>query len=209
MRVIDCEQGTPEWMSARTGVFTASRFKDACATLKSGEMAQAAKDYAFEIVFERITGDMAPKVVNFAMHRGSELEPDGADVYAEHHGVILEKIGFVRHDTLPIGCSPDRLVNDDGLIEIKCPLDIRRVLQMWATKDHSEYVHQIQGQLWLTGRKWCDLVVYDPRLAAGRMDMFVKRIERDDEFIAAMEKQLVAFAAYVDELMVKVTGDRK
>lgn len=209
MRVIDCEQGTPEWFAARTGVITASRFKDACSVLKSGEPAQASRDYAMELVFERLTNDMAPKVVNMAMTRGSDLEPQAADIYSEHFGVFLEKIGFVKHDTLPIGCSPDRLVDNDGLIEIKCPFDIKRVMQMWATKDASEYMHQIQGQLWLTGRRWCDLVVYDPRLANARMDLFVKRVWRDEVFIANMEKQLVAFLEYVDVLMKQIKGEQQ
>lgn len=209
MKVIDCEQGTPEWFAARTGVITASRFKDACSVLKSGEPAQASRDYAMELVFERLTGDMAPKFVNTAMTRGSELEPDAADAYAVETGEMLESIGFVLHDALPIGCSPDRLVGDDGLIEIKCPMDVKRVLTMWQTGDASEYFHQIQGQLWLTGRKWCDLVVYDPRLGAAGMSLYIKRIERDSGFIADMAATLERFVKQVESTITEIKGNKK
>jgi putative phage-type endonuclease len=209
MKIVKCEQGSAEWFLARTGVITASRFKDACSVLKSGEPSAAAKDYLLELAYERISGDMAPKFVNAAMSRGSELEPDAADAYTVETGEMLEEIGFVLHDELPIGCSPDRLVGDDGLIEIKCPFDVKRVLQFWASKDASEYIHQIQGQMWLTGRRWCDLCVYDPRLTGADMALCIHRIERDEDFIKSMESQLRDFVSKLNQTIETIRSNKK
>lgn len=200
MRLIDCNQGSVEWLLARRGIATASRAADVIATLKSGAPAKARQDYAIELAFERTSRMVIDRPLTPAMLRGSDLEPQAREAYEVATGAMVDTLGLVLHDELEAGASPDGLVGADGLIEIKCPFSMEKVARIWATGDVSEYVAQVQWQLWILERAWCDVVVYDPRLADARMDTFVQRVERDDAFIARLEAEVPAFLAEVHEI---------
>lgn len=200
MRIIDAQQGSVEWLLARRGIATASRAADVLATLKNGTPAKARQDYAIELAFERASRMVMDRPVTVAMARGSDLEPQAREAYEIATGAMVEQLGLVLHDELDAGASPDGLVDADGLVEIKCPFSMERVARIWATEDVSEYVAQVQWQLWILERDWCDLVVYDPRLADARMDTFIHRIKRDDALIKRLEAEVPAFLAEVDEL---------
>lgn len=208
MRIIDCAQGSTEWLLARRGVATASRAADVLATLKNGAPAKARQDYAIELAFERTSGMVMDRPVTAAMARGSDLEPEAREAYEISTGVIVDTLGLVLHDEHDAGASPDGLVGHDGLIEIKCPFSMEKVARIWATGDVSDYVAQVQWQLWILGRGWCDLVVYDPRLADARMDTFVQRIERDDGLIKRLEAEVPAFLAEVQEITQQMAARR-
>lgn len=200
MRIIDAQQGSVEWLLARRGIATASRAADVLATLKNGTPAKARQDYAIELAFERASRMVMDRPVTVAMARGSDLEPQAREAYEIATGAMVEQLGLVLHDELDAGASPDGLVDADGLVEIKCPFSMERVARIWATEDVSEYVAQVQWQLWILERAWCDLVVYDPRLADARMDTFIHRIKRDDALIKRLEAEVPTFLAEVDEL---------
>jgi exodeoxyribonuclease (lambda-induced) len=217
MILLDGEQGTAEWHAARTGVITASRFKDACDRLadKPGKLDQAtgvtsaptpggfsAKclKYAADVALERVTGRaVLGPYVNMEMRLGTEREPMARSLYESRFGVWVNEAGIALTDDRRFGYSTDGFVEDEGCIEVKCPSSADVIVSMWATNDVSDYIHQIQGGLWLTGLKWCDLVVYVPDLAVVGKELYVQRIARDEAFIADLETKLVAFLGLVND----------
>lgn len=207
MKFIECAQGTPEWHAARAGLCTASCFADAISLTsrasgkrKAGDPTAAAERYAADLAIERAIGGpfgIPPKA--WVLERGHELEKQARMRYEETRDtlVTVTEAGIcVTEDDL-FGYSTDGLVDDDGLIEIKCPIASDKILEMWDTGDVSEYIHQMQGGMWITGRKWCDFIMYVPDLAAIGKDLYVQRIYRDDAFIDAMVAQLVRFQGMV------------
>jgi hypothetical protein len=205
MKLIQCEQGSEAWFRSRAGVITASKFADAISTLKDGSPSQASKDYAYRVAVERIYGETTEDTfVTWEMRRGTELEPYARIAYEARTGNLAQESGVVLTDDGLFGYSTDGLVDDDGLIEIKSPNSARKLVEMWETGDLSEYEHQIQGGMWITGRKWCDFIMYAPQLEPVGKHLYIKRIERDDNFIEAMESKLWEFArrvqSHVDNL---------
>lgn len=205
MRTFNVEQRSPEWLRARLGRPTASRAADALAFLKPKKdeapaPAKARIDYAEELAFERVTGGLIEHYVNGAMMRGEELEPDARAAYEAQTGALVDEVGFCLHDQVDAGASPDGLVGEDGLIEIKCPASQAKVAHMWATGDVSEYVPQVEWQLWVTGRKWCDICVYDPRLHHCGMELLVVRHEMTEEARQRLDVMVPDFLAFVGEV---------
>jgi len=188
-------QRDADWYAARIGKATASRFKDAIATLKSGAPAQAQRDYCTELVVERLTGQRAQKFVTAAMQWGDH-EPAARAAYERTTGISVEETGFVAHDTLLAGCSPDGLVDWDGLIEIKCPWNTAVHIETLLNGMPAEHIPQVQGQMWITGRQWCDFVSYDPRMPEP-LQLHIQRINRDPSFIADLEAKVTSFLQQV------------
>ena len=188
-------QRDADWYAARIGKATASRFKDAIATLKSGDPAQAQRDYVTELVVERLTGQRVQKYVTAAMQWGDH-EPEARTAYERVTGTSVEETGFVAHDTLLAGCSPDGLVDWDGLIEIKCPYNSAVHIETLLRGMPDEHIPQVQGQMWITGRQWCDFVSYDPRMPV-ELQLHVQRIQRDPGFIADLEAKVTSFLQQV------------
>jgi len=190
------DQRTADWYAARIGKATASRFKDAIAALKSGAPAQAQRDYCTELVVERLTQQPAQRYVTAAMTWGTEQEPAARAAYERTTGTSVEETGFVAHDTLLAGCSPDGLVDWDGLIEIKCPYNSAVHIETLLNGMPAEHAAQVQGQMWITGRQWCDFVSYDPRMPV-ELQLHVQRIQRDPSFIADLEAKVTIFLQQV------------
>lgn len=188
-------QRDADWYAARIGKATASRFKDAIAALKSGDPAQAQRDYVTELVVERLTGQRVQKYVTAAMQWGDH-EPEARTAYERATGTSVEETGFVAHDTLLAGCSPDGLVDWDGLIEIKCPYNSAVHIETLLRGMPDEHIPQVQGQMWITGRQWCDFVSYDPRMPEP-LQLHVQRIQRDPGFIADLEARITIFLQQV------------
>jgi exodeoxyribonuclease (lambda-induced) len=208
MIVLPYRQGTPEWLYARAGLVTASEFRAATSVLSraskngvAGDFSGEAQAYAADIAIERISlrpWGQPPKA--WALERGHELENTARRVYMARHRKFVTEFGLVTDDENRFGYSTDGLLNDTaGLIEIKCPMNSTKILEMWATGDVSEYIHQMQGGMWITGRKYCDLIMYVPDLEPCGKDLFVKRVYRDEEFIDAMVEQLEKFQKLVDK----------
>lgn len=195
MKIIDCIQGTPEWHSARAGRVTASRIADLTAKTKSGWGAGRA-NYLAELVAERLTGTVAEGFSSAAMKWGTDMEPEARTSYSFMRDQEVTPVGFVIHPTIEMsGASPDGLVGDDGLVEIKCPNTATHIETLLSGTVPEKYIKQMQWQMACTGRKWCDFVSYDPRLPA-RMQLFVARVAVDPS--NEIEQAVIAFLKEVD-----------
>lgn len=225
MRMVECQQGTAEWHAARLGVITASRFKDACARLAAkperrdrdgavlsvstpGLPTAKALLYASDVALERVTGLPGTQpFITQEMRIGSEREPFARGLYEARMGAWVTEAGIALTDDGEFGYSTDGFVGDDGCIEIKCPSSADVIVSMWSAHDLSDYLHQIQGGLWLTGRKWCDFVMYVPSLRDVGKDLYVRRVPRDEAFIETMESQLMEFRAIVQANVAALTAN--
>lgn len=190
-------QGSPEWFAARCGKVTASRVADVVAKIKTGWGASRT-NYAAELIAERLTGCTAPSFTNDAMRWGTETEPQARNAYAKRAGVGVLEVGFVDHPEIAMsGASPDGLVDERGLVEIKCPNTATHLDTLLSGLVPSKYVTQMQWQLACTGRDWCDFVSFDPRLPES-MSLFVGRVDRDVSLILDLETEVAAFLAEID-----------
>lgn len=170
------EQGTDAWLEMRRGKLTASRMSDAMAKPETA----ARKNYIAQLVAERLTRQIAPSFCNDAMAWGTEHEPIARAEYEILTGADVNLIDFVNHPELEwCGASPDGLLLDDGLIEIKCPNTATHIDYLLGQKPPAKYVPQMALQLICTGRKWVDFVSFDPRMPA-KHRLFVVRYQPDD-----------------------------
>jgi len=198
------DQRTPEWYAARLGKVTASRVADLMAKAKSGYSASRA-NYMAELICERLTGEQADRFQNAAMQWGTDVEPQAREAYEFITAQAVTETGLVMHPTLAdFGASPDGLEGSDGLVEIKCPNTATHIETLLSDAAPAKYLPQMQAQMACTGRAWCDFVSFDPRLPAD-MQMWVRRVPRDDEFIAEMEREV---AAFLSELTAKLDALR-
>lgn len=183
------EQGTPEWLEARKGVITGSRFRDCREKLKSGTPAKKSIDYAKDVAREREGGEPLQAFSNSAMRLGTEQEPYARMLYERKTGHIVEEAGLITTVDRLFGVSVDGLVGDDGLIEIKTMVNSDTLFTAFVDGDVSNYLDQCNGALWLLGRKWIDLVLW----AHDLQKMKIIRIERNEDAIEELEADLVEF----------------
>lgn len=189
-------QGSESWLAARRGRITGSRFRDALDRTANGALTSKAKLYAMDTARERFGGSVAPVFVNAAMRTGTEQEPIARAEYEAETGRVVREAGFAYTADGRFGCSVDGLVGDDGIIEIKTVVSSDTLFTALVDGDHSAYMAQILGGLWLLGRQWCDLILWAPDLPFGRMQ--ITRIERDEVAIKALADKLLAFDAIVE-----------
>lgn len=194
------EQGSEPWLAARRGCITGSRFKDCREKLKGGAPGKKCTGYALDIARERCGGQAPSKFQNSAMRTGTEQEAFARSAYEARTGNLVEEVGFFTTDDGLFGLSPDGLVDDDGVLEIKTMVSSDTLYTAVACKDVSEYLDQCNGYLWLLGRKWVDLVLWAPDLNY----MVIRRIERDDDAIEALETDLMAFKKLADSYEQKL-----
>jgi putative phage-type endonuclease len=189
---MDIVQGSPEWHAIRLGKVTASRIADVCARTKTGYGA-GRKNYMAELVAERLTGTRGEGFTNAAMQWGTDMEPEARVAYEFYRDATVAQVGFVPHPTIAeTGASPDGLVGEDGLVEIKCPNTATHIETLLGGTCADKYFLQMQWQMACTGRQWCDFASYDPRLPES-MRLFVDRVKRDDTAIGAIEKDVLSF----------------
>lgn len=246
---LDFEQGSPEWLEARRGVITGSRFRDArdrsdglteqqrayVAAIRRGcaeaealaiagykksptaegvqqalagrlEMQWGAKalGYAMDLARERCGGKAPDVYQNAAMRAGTEQEPIARAAYERRTGALVEPVGFFKTDDGLFGLSPDGLIDDDGVLEIKTMVSSDTFFTAVVNKDLSEYVDQCNGYLWLLGRQWVDLVLWAPDMAELGMALTIHRIARDEAAIEKLEADLMAFAKTVTDFETKL-----
>ncbi len=192
-------QDSDEWVKARLGKVTASRISLMMAKTPSGKGWGASRaNLMAALISERLTGAPSDGYMSDAMARGKEVEAEARTAYEFLHDVEVEQVGFVPHHNIAMaGASPDGLVGDDGLVEIKCPNTNTHIDTLLGEVVPMKYVQQIQWQLACTGRKWCDFVSYDNRLPPS-MSMFVKRVFRDDAYIESLEVAAMVFLSETD-----------
>lgn len=198
-------QRSDAWYQERLGCATASRVSDIIARTKSGWGASRS-NYAAQLVVERLTMQPQENYVNSAMQHGIVAEPLAKIAYEFMYSTTIMDVGFIRHPSIVMsGASPDGLINDDGLIEVKCPSSATHIETLLGGSVPGKYVAQIQFQMACTGRQWCDFVSFDPRLPES-MRLFVRRLDRDSEYIAALESMISEFLAEVDGTIRRLTA---
>jgi putative phage-type endonuclease len=191
-------QGSPEWFAVRLGKVTASRVNDVIAKTKTGWGASRA-NYAAELIAERLTGKATEGFTNAAMQWGTDCEPDARRAYEFRTDAEVVQVGFASHPTIAMsGCSPDGLVGERGLVEIKCPNTATHLDTLLNQEVPGKYVTQMMWQMACTGRAWCDFVSFDPRLPES-MRLFVKRVPRNDLRISELETLVTEFLAEIEQ----------
>lgn len=209
---MNAPQGTADWLRDRAGHVTASRFKDVLAKIKSGESASRAK-YRLQLVTERLTGMPVEGYKNAAMQWGNDTEAEARMIYEMETGEIVQEVSFIKHPAIEwCGASPDGLIKADGMVEIKCPFESTVHVLTLQDGMPNEHMAQIQGNLWINGRAWCDFISYDPRLPPG-LRLHKQRIERDEKFISNLTAEVAQFLAEVkvqqQRLMEMANGNAK
>ncbi len=203
LQLVQIEQGSDAWFQQRLGKVTASKIADIVAKTKSGYSTSRA-NYMAQLVVERLTGVKTESFTNAAMEWGTQTEPLARAAYELKTGVMVDEVAMIDHPTIPMsGASPDGLVGEDGMIEIKCPNTATHIDTMLSGEADKRYLHQQQWQMACTGRKWNDFVSFDPRMP-DNLQLFIKRVERDDELIKELEAEVVKFLAEVDEKVEKL-----
>ena len=195
-------QQTTQWFKDRSGKVSASRCADLMAKTKSG-YSTSRKNYMMELIIARLTGMML--LDNFtspAMQWGIETEAEARKQYEAETLNIVEECGFISL-TDDVGCSPDGLIGEDGLLEIKCPNSATHIETLISSKVDRKYLLQIQFQLWVTGRKWCDFVSYDPRWPV-ELRLYIQRVGRDEETITEIKKEVDLFLKEMFDMLNKI-----
>lgn len=191
---LQLDQGSDEWLAARRGKITGSRFKDARDKLRDGKTpSKACLSYAMDVARERVGGSAPAKFQNAAMRTGTEQEPFARAMYEARTGYMVDEAGFYMSDDAVFGLSPDGLIDADGVLEVKTMVASDTLFTAVADGDVSAYMDQCMGYLWLLGRQWVDLVLWVPDLG----HMVIKRIHRDEGAIEELEADMLAFAALV------------
>ena len=194
---LDVIQGSPEWLAARAGSLGASQLADALARTKSGWGASRANLQA-QLICERLTGNPTETFCNAAMQWGKDIEPQARAMYSLEAPEPVTEIGMVKHPTIKwTHASPDGLVGDCGLLEIKCPTTATHIATLTGSPIPDKYMKQMQWQMHLAERDWCDFASFDPRLPAP-MQLHIRRVERDDSLLVEIEAEVTAFLAEID-----------
>lgn len=202
------EQGSAEWFSMRLGKVTASRVADVMSKGKGSAESAGVRNYRAQLVVERLTGTVEETYTNGAMQRGVELEPLARECYEFLKGVTVEQVPFIDHPTIPMsGASPDGLIGNDGLVEIKCPNTATHIEYLLGGKPPAQYIPQMLWQMACTGRQWCDFVSYDPRLPE-ELQLFVVRLHKDYDAIEEIQTAVIAFNASVEKMIADLKAIR-
>lgn len=198
MIICEAPQGSEQWIADRLGIPSASNF-DKLVTTK-GEPSKQAQKYLYQLAAEKVSGIKEESFQSAAMARGIETEAEAVSFYELTQGVDVQEVGFCLHESKLYGCSPDRLVGADGLLEVKCPLPHTHVEYLLENNLEKDYIQQVQGQLLVTGRKWCDLISYSRGLRP-----LIVRISRDEKFLKALEFELGKFCTELETLVKKIS----
>ena len=197
------DQRSPEWYAARLGKVTASRVADIIAKTKTGYSTSRA-NYMAQLICERLTGVQGESYSSSAMQWGTDTEPMARTAYENHSDVLVMETGLVPHPAIPMAAaSPDGLIGNDGLVEIKCPITATHIETLLGQSPPGKYIAQMQWQMACTGRQWCDFVSFDPRMPEG-MQLFMKRVERDNTMIAELEQEVMKFLSELDDKISKL-----
>lgn len=194
----EVEQGTPEWYAVRMGIPTASMFSTVMASGRGGGDSKTRATYMRKLAGEALTGEPMENFTNGYVERGKRMEAEARDYYAMQTDTDPEQVGFIRYqyETGATGGSPDALIGNDGLLEIKTKAPHLLIETIESDRMPPEYRHQQQGLLWLAKREWCDLCCYWPK-----MPKFIKRTYRDEDMIQDIKNAVYAFN---DELALLV-----
>lgn len=204
MEIIDVIQGSEEWFKCRAGIPTASQFSKIVTT--SGEISRSMRDLALNLASQVIVTELEEMPTSYAMERGSELEFEAVEKYQTYTLNPVQTVGFMSCGDY--GYSPDGLIGEDGILEIKCPLQKNHAKYLSKKEVPSEYRAQVQGGLYVSDREWCDFVSYNPTFKTD-YQMLVVREYRDEEFIRSLGKAIKKCIEIRDEILEKIKGEKK
>lgn len=210
MLSFNVEQGSPEWLAARAGKITASNFIEIRKKMKTGprkgDFSAAADDYAFRIAIERISGKLLDeeKFNSWAMKRGTRMEEEARIIHEERIGTFIEQTGFVCSDDERFGASADGLIGDDDGAEYKCLVDPARIKKVYISEDISEFMDQVQGCMWITGRPKWQFCLYCPALESIGKEFKIIHVKRDQGYIDELVEDLERFDDLVTEYRFKM-----
>lgn len=202
MIIEDIEQGTEEWLELRRGKITASRIKEVLAKGRGNAPSKTRQSYMYQLIAERLTGEIEDSYTNKYMEWGNEWEPSARAAYQLKNDLMVRQVAFVKLND-DIGVSPDGLVEGNGLLEIKCPKTTTHIDWYLKGKCPSEHYPQVQAQMWVAGSDWCDFVSFDPRID-GDSGYFEVRVPRDDEYIDHLKYECGLFIEEMNEIMEKL-----
>ena len=204
MKIIkDVVQGSEAWHSMRLGKVTASRMADVISKGRGNAPSKTSETYMIELITEIITGSAKPFFENDAMRWGTDTEDQARAMYELNSGNEVEEVAFIEYSEY-IGVSPDGLIGDDGLLEIKCPTSTTQIKRALSDSYSEDYKSQIQMQLWVSGREWCDFLSFDPRIDCDA-SYLLERVYRDEGFIADMALKTISFVENMLEQLNKLT----
>ena len=198
--VTGIDQGSEEWLQLRAGKVTASNFSKVMAK----GAGKTRKGYLYQLAAEILTSAPIETFKNAAMEWGNECEPQARSMYEFSEDCEVEEVTFI-HGMEGVGVSPDGLVGDNGLLEIKSPNTTTQIERYLSGKFPTTYNAQVQGQLWVAEREWCDFVSFDPRID-GKASYFKIRVDRDDYYIAELSKEVQIFINDLSEMLDKLRG---
>ena len=203
------EQRTEEWFQQRLGKVTASRISDVIAKTKTG-VSTSRQNYLVQLVSERLTGKKGDSFVNQAMLDGIERESAARELYMQTKGVSVTEVGFFDHPVIKnSGASPDGAVNAEeegkyaGLIEIKCPIETTHTNTLMSKSVPTKYIPQMQWQMACTNARWVDFISFNPNFP-DELQVFIKRLDRDDDYIAELETEVIKFLEEVEQTIIKL-----
>ncbi len=199
------EQGSEEWKEIRLGKVTASKMKDVMSNGRGGKPSKTSETYMMDLIAERLTGESKPFFENDAMKWGTATEPQARAMFELQEGLEVEEVAFIEYDDF-VGMSPDGLIGDDGLIEIKCPNTSTQIKRALSDDYAADYKDQIQMQLWVSNRKYCYFLSFDPRLDCDA-GYLLQKVERDEDYINAMKVKTAAFVVDMNEILATLRGE--
>lgn len=202
LQIFNCEQGTPEWYAARAGIPTASEFDTVMAKGKGGGESKTRRTYMLKLIGERLTREPMYSYSNDHMERGKVMEAEARDLYQMIAELECRQVGFLRRGDA--GCSPDSLVDANGMLEIKTKLPHLQLDCILYDELPAEHRAQCQGQLWIAEREWVDFVSYWPGLP-----LFAKRVFRDEPYIARLAEAVRVFNEEMQETIAKIQQYRR
>ncbi|MFA6281883.1 MAG: lambda exonuclease family protein [Candidatus Omnitrophota bacterium] len=205
-KIIDCVQGSDEWFAVKLGKISSSRISEVMAKSKDGKGYGVTRlKYMKQLIAERITGERQESYTNSAMARGTEIEPQAREHYAKlNPNCVIKQVGFIQLSE-DEGSSPDALVDNDGTLEIKCPSGTTHIDNILDDCIPSEYIPQVQHQLYVSGRSWCDFMSFYP--AFKKTPALIKRVYRDEVLIEKMKKEVAIFLGELNEMMNKINNE--
>lgn len=203
------EQRSEEWFKARAGKVTASKVHDVVTKLKNGSYGATRATYMGQLIAERLSGIAQEGFSNAAMQWGTETEPMARAAYEFAKDVQVVEVGFIEHPYIDMsGASPDGLVSDDGLVEIKCPNTSTHIDTLLGAEIPLKYIDQMQWQMACEERLWCDFVSFDPRMPR-ELNMHIQRVYRDEDKIDYLEEEVRVFISQIDEKIMQLNKLKK
>ena len=194
------EQRTDEWFKARLGKVTASKISDVLAKIRSGEAA-VRRNYKMQLATERLTGQKTDTYINQAMQDGIDREDTAREIFEIVRDIKVEQVGFIDHPTIKMsGCSPDGKLPDNGILEIKCPVETTHTTNLLERKLPTRYIPQVQWQMACTGAEYANFVSYNPNFEP-KLQLIYLDVERDDEYIEMLEEEVSTFLTEVDDII--------